>query len=1453
MGSRDPRAQNCFKSPAISDFRVDGHASTKELGDRRSMWLHPVGIPNLVSAHQPWKPDVGQYEKIGSATAAAEYAAVLAAILDSFGGAVTSNSWNKLAGNALESAHGSAAIQHATRLPPGLPIWSLDNATFPTGAASSPASSAPAASPQHVYASADTPAANYSSHSPHYGHLFSEWSQQQTQWQADLPPQLYSQSAPSVHEMQWESQSQQLSVYTPDHSIVPAPADQHAEQPGPLLPDAAEANTTVLRKKKVRRARILKEGSLTLIPYGVDESLQWAERIAQFTHQARCVLGDRAYSKPWGGSVLDSVIGTFLTQNVSDQLSSKAYMTLAARFPARPPIANPGLHLKHSAPLASGLPPELPGHGNADSNCMASSHKADQTTFVHMDKGTANSDDLGMRERQLVVNDVADISDAVNWEAVRRAPASQVAEAIQCRGMHNRLADSIQAFLNRLHSTALAAQQGVASVQPHELDTANSPSQLVTAQPPIDHPMGVTLQPVSQAGPLPCHTHLQDKAHLRADPLDSIDIMTGASPTVQSLQNTCGRAQGEPDASSATAVCAAVEGWTVWRAAADEAADIAATAGNTSQQVELSLEWLRNATPQVASAFLMSVEGLGRKSVACIMLLCLRLQEFPVDVNVGRICSRLGWIPLDSELGIEADQYAPETEVHKYLHSRLASFDIATLYELHYQMITLGKVFCSKVSPNCGACPLQANCEYALNNGKRLQPQAVKPFPAQRQEPGQHRAAECASDARAVSTDMEDLAPATPTKPVAAVLLGSPRTPVGCTPMETAQPTAPVAAAVHAEQASAISGQPAQPTAPLAAVHAEQASANSEQSAEPKPPVCAHAAEDVAAELSTARVGSPSTTNFAGCASAAQSVEHVVEMLLAAGRAMHQAETEASAVEHPDRLLEAAAEALGLHARTGLCGQAPGDIRRRMRELSMVVHPDKCSLASAEEAFAALQHAYSILQRHTQQQAQPPGSHPVAEQAAGTHHNRLLLQAFEIPQSCLHLLPLHLQARAQCTPCNIPFLALPFQPPRASPMVMCGGAPSISHPASTDQPDGPGADAGVPWQPQVFEQGTLAGPACRAGGSDLQNSMPVACRLDIAEFGSQMRTGTTGSPAGTGSCSAGLKFTADIASTAGIEGVPCSKQGSHEQQGGGTESVGRACSPGSSVKDGLAYVALLVPCRKAMKNQFPLNGTFFQVNEVFLDQATITHPMQVPEARMKEWRRRGVYSGVQAASICRGMRQGEVAYLFNQACICVRAYNSTTGMPGVLPAWLLPTSAQVPKPKRASHDKADAPIHKKAKGPSSGMQGTAVPPFAIDQHESDPPNSKTHPAAPGSTQVASTKLMFPTSTSNQTPRISPVHVSAALQGHINVAQAQRQLTAHPKMKQLHGLTSEKRLKSPRPAGNTKSRKRYRPFQPISASQRCGHCRTCQKLSMKKACLTRRAEMEAALAGSQLHA
>ena len=112
-----------------------------------------------------------------------------------------------------------------------------------------------------------------------------------------------------------------------------------------------------------------------MIVYGSLEALTWARRVAIFQNAMRCaaaamfeaagrphaactvrsrmhaphaffhactltparsdVLGDRRRTFTWAGSVMDSVVGAFLTQNVSDALSSRAYMSLASRWPAR--------------------------------------------------------------------------------------------------------------------------------------------------------------------------------------------------------------------------------------------------------------------------------------------------------------------------------------------------------------------------------------------------------------------------------------------------------------------------------------------------------------------------------------------------------------------------------------------------------------------------------------------------------------------------------------------------------------------------------------------------------------------------------------------------------------------------------------------------------------------------------------------------------------------------------------------------------------------------------------------------------------------------------------------------------------------------------------------------------------------------------------------------------------
>ncbi|KAL6848062.1 hypothetical protein ACP4OV_022190 [Aristida adscensionis] len=130
----------------------------------------------------------------------------------------------------------------------------------------------------------------------------------------------------------------------------------------------------------------------------------------------------------------------------------------------------------------------------------------------------------------------------------------------------------------------------------------------------------------------------------------------------------------------------------------------------------IDLEWLRDVQPDKAKDYLLSIRGLGLKSVECVRLLTLHHMAFPVDTNVGRICVRLGWVPLQplpESLQLHLLEMYPMLEhIQKYLWPRLCKLDQRTLYELHYQMITFGKVFCTKSKPNCNACPMRAECKH---------------------------------------------------------------------------------------------------------------------------------------------------------------------------------------------------------------------------------------------------------------------------------------------------------------------------------------------------------------------------------------------------------------------------------------------------------------------------------------------------------------------------------------------------------------------------------------------------------------------------------------------------------------------------------------------------------------------------------------------------------------------
>ncbi|XP_060201306.1 protein ROS1A [Lycium barbarum] len=130
----------------------------------------------------------------------------------------------------------------------------------------------------------------------------------------------------------------------------------------------------------------------------------------------------------------------------------------------------------------------------------------------------------------------------------------------------------------------------------------------------------------------------------------------------------------------------------------------------------IDLEWLRDVPPDKAKEYLLSIRGLGLKSVECVRLLTLHNLAFPVDTNVGRIAVRLGWVPLQplpESLQLHLLELYPVLEsIQKYLWPRLCKLDQRTLYELHYHMITFGKVFCTKSKPNCNACPMRGECRH---------------------------------------------------------------------------------------------------------------------------------------------------------------------------------------------------------------------------------------------------------------------------------------------------------------------------------------------------------------------------------------------------------------------------------------------------------------------------------------------------------------------------------------------------------------------------------------------------------------------------------------------------------------------------------------------------------------------------------------------------------------------
>ena len=119
----------------------------------------------------------------------------------------------------------------------------------------------------------------------------------------------------------------------------------------------------------------------------------------------------------------------------------------------------------------------------------------------------------------------------------------------------------------------------------------------------------------------------------------------------------------------------------------------------TEEQGRVSLEYLKELSPEKAYHKLLFYHGVGPKTAACTLLFGAGMPVFPVDTHVYRVCQRLGWV-------------FPRESAEKFQERIGPSIKPEKVFSLHINLIEHGRRICHPRRPDCGRCCLRTNCKY---------------------------------------------------------------------------------------------------------------------------------------------------------------------------------------------------------------------------------------------------------------------------------------------------------------------------------------------------------------------------------------------------------------------------------------------------------------------------------------------------------------------------------------------------------------------------------------------------------------------------------------------------------------------------------------------------------------------------------------------------------------------
>ena len=114
---------------------------------------------------------------------------------------------------------------------------------------------------------------------------------------------------------------------------------------------------------------------------------------------------------------------------------------------------------------------------------------------------------------------------------------------------------------------------------------------------------------------------------------------------------------------------------------------------------ELNIDFLAKLPLEEAREWLTSINGVGPKTAAIVLLFCYDMPVFPVDTHIHRISGRLGFI---------APKVTAE-QAHGIMESLCPAGEHGTF---HVNIIRHGREVCHARKPECERCPLQDLCLY---------------------------------------------------------------------------------------------------------------------------------------------------------------------------------------------------------------------------------------------------------------------------------------------------------------------------------------------------------------------------------------------------------------------------------------------------------------------------------------------------------------------------------------------------------------------------------------------------------------------------------------------------------------------------------------------------------------------------------------------------------------------